>query len=92
MPYMLSTIEVDDYELFKKMFDADPTNARERAMSHRLLRGEDNPNEVFVQVEFPTAEDAQEARERLRAAGVFDRVKLNSGPTIVNEAEVVAYA
>ena len=92
MPYMLSTIQVDDYETFKQTFDADPARARERATSHRLLRSEENPNEVFIQVEFPTTEDAQEARERLRAAGVFDRVRLQNGPSIASEAETVAYA
>jgi hypothetical protein len=46
---------------------------------------------VFIQVEFATPEDALAARERLVASGVLDRVDVQAGPAVAEEAETVAY-
>jgi hypothetical protein len=73
------------------MFDTDPPGARKAAKGHRLFRGLENPNEVFVQVEFESPEEAQAAREKLLASGVLDRFEDASGPTIAEEAESVRY-
>jgi hypothetical protein len=91
MAFMLTRIQVDDYETWKPIFDADPPGARKAATGHRILRGSEEPNEVFVQVEFASSEDANAARERLLASGVLDRVTLTGGPTVAEEAETVHY-
>jgi hypothetical protein len=91
MAYMLTRIRVDDYDAWKPMFDSDPAGARKAATGHRILRGAEEPNEVFVQVEFASTGDANAARERLLASGVLERVTLTAGPTVAEQAEIVTY-
>jgi len=89
MTYILTRIDVGDYDAWKPMFDQDVPRARESANGWRIFRNVDNPNEVFIQVEFDSAEDAATGRERLLASGVLDRFSDKTGPTIVEEAETV---
>ena len=91
MPFMLTRIQVDDYDAWKPMFDTDPVGARKEATGHRILRSVEEPNEVFVQVEFGSTEDANAARQRLLESGILDRVNIKVGPTIADEAETVRY-
>ncbi len=86
MAFILTRIDVGDYEAWKPMFDQDTPRARESALGYRLFRSVENPNEVFVEVEFATPEDAQVARARLLASGVLDRFADRSGPTVVEQA------
>ena len=89
MAFMLTRIDVGDYEAWKPMFDQDGPRARESSKGWRIFRNADNPGEVFIQIEFASVEDAREGRERLLASGVLDRFTDMSGPTIVEEAEAV---
>jgi hypothetical protein len=89
--FMLTRIQVDDYEAWKPIFDSDPPGARKAAKGHRLLRSLEEPNDVFVQVEFGSPEDARAARDRLLASGVLKRVTVKAGPTVAEEAETAAY-
>jgi hypothetical protein len=89
MTYILTRIDVGDYDTWKPMFDQDKPRAREAARGWRVFRSVDNPNEVFIQVEFASAEEARTARERLLSSGVLDRFEDKSGPTIIEEAESV---
>lgn len=91
MPFMLTKVQVDDYEAWKPMFDSDPPGARKAAKGHRILRSATDPNELFIQVEFASSDDAAAARERLLASGVLDRVTVKAGPTVAEEADTVAY-
>ena len=91
MTYTLAHIQVDDYGQWKEMFDAARDTVRKDAKGHRILRGVEDPNDVLIQVEFPSAEAARAAREELRKSGAFDRVKLIDGPSITEEAETVTY-
>ena len=88
MALILTRIHVDDYDTWKPMFDKDVPGARQAAKGHRILRNVDDPNEVFIQVEFDSAEDARTGREKLLASGVLDRFQDRTGPTVVEEAEV----
>jgi hypothetical protein len=88
---MLTRIHVQDYEAWKPTFDTDPAGARSGAKAHRILRSADDPNDLFIQVEFASPEDAVAARERLLASGVLDRVDVKAGPAVAEEAETVAY-
>jgi hypothetical protein len=81
MAFVLTRIQVNDYDDWKQMFDSDPPGARKTAKGHRILRAVGEPNEVFVQVEFRSSDEANTARERLLASGVLDRVRLVAGPT-----------
>ena len=89
MAVVLTRINVGDYEAWKPMFDQDSPGARRSALGHRLFRNTEDPNEVFIQVEFDSAEEAIAARERLLSSGVLDRFSDRTGPTLVEEAEAV---
>ena len=91
MTFVLTRIKVDDYDLWKQMFDSDPPGARKAAKGYRLFRTVDDPNEVTISVEFASPEDANTARERVLASGVLERVTVKSPPTIVEEAETLVY-
>jgi len=91
MSYMLTRIHVDDYDAWKPVFDSDPAGARKEAKGHRILRSAEDPNELFIQVEFASAEEAAAARERLVSSGVLERVSVTAGPALAEEAETVAY-
>jgi hypothetical protein len=69
------------------MFDQDRPKAREKAIVQRVFRGVDEPNQVFICLEFESAEDAQEARRRLLESGVLDRFEDKHGPNVVEEAD-----
>jgi hypothetical protein len=89
---MLGHFDVGDFDTWKReVFDADPAGRRQAARGHILSRSVDNPNEVFVRVEFNSVEDAKAFRERLLASGALDRVTVKTPPTVVEVAEEVSY-
>jgi hypothetical protein len=91
MAFIMTRVRVTDYDAFKPMFDEDPPGARREAKAHHLYRSVDDPNEVFVRVEFDSLEQARAAADRLRSSGVLDRWQDVNGPTVVEEAEAVNY-
>jgi hypothetical protein len=68
------------------MFDQDRPQARAEAKVQRVFRNVDDPNHVFVFLEFESVDDAEEARQRLVASGVLDRFDDKHGPNVVQEA------
>ena len=54
MAFILTRINVGDYQSWKPMFDQDAPGTRADAIGHRVLRNADDPGEVFVMVEFAT--------------------------------------
>jgi len=87
MALIVTRVKVADFDQWKAMFDTDPVGAREKATGYRVLRGLEDQNEVYVQVEFPSEEAAREARGRLIDSGVLDRQLEHHGPTLVAEAD-----
>ena len=85
--FIITRIQVGDYDTWRPMFDQDRPHAREKAKSQRVFRGVDDPNMVFVHLEFDSAADAQEARQRLLESGVLDRFEDKHGPTVVVDAD-----
>jgi hypothetical protein len=65
--------------------------ARSEAKGHRIFRNADEPGEVFVLVEFDSADDARGGREKLVASGVLDRFDDKTEPKLLEEAEQVSY-
>lgn len=61
------------------------------AKGHVILRAADNPNQIFLRVEYPSVEDAKTFRERLLASGVLDRFTPAFPPTVAELAEEVTY-
>jgi hypothetical protein len=68
------------------MFDQDRPRAREKATEQRVFRSADDPNHVFVFLEFDSLDDAREAEGRLVASGVLERFAERHGPNVVVEA------
>lgn len=91
MAFMILHLETDDFDTWKPFFDADPVGRRQTASGHVMLRGIDNPNEVFIRAEFGSVDDAQAFRERLLASGALDRATVKTPPTVVELAENVTY-
>jgi hypothetical protein len=91
MPFMVMNLETPNYDEWKGMFDSDPAGRKNTAKGHVLLRSLDNPNEVFVRVEFASVDDAKAFRERLLASGVLSRSTIKAGPAVVDLVENVSY-
>ena len=84
--FIITRIQTGDYDTWRPMFDQDKPRAREKAQVQRVLQSVDDPNEVFVYLEFASVDDANEARERLIASGVLERFEDTYGPSVVVDA------
>jgi hypothetical protein len=85
--FIITRIQVGDYDSWRPMFDQDRPRAREKAKVQRVFRGVEDPSHVFIVLEFESVDDAQEARRRLVDSGVLDRFEDKHGPNVVVEAE-----
>jgi hypothetical protein len=84
--FIITRIQTGEYDAWRPMFDQDRPQAREKATVHRVLRSVDNPNEVFIFLEFDSLEDANESRRRLLESGVLERFDDVHGPNVLEEA------
>jgi hypothetical protein len=85
--FIITRIHVGDYDAWRPMFDQDRPRAREKAKVQRVLRSVDDPNHVFVFLEFAAVEEAEEARRRLLESGVLDRFTDKHGPNVLVDAD-----
>ena len=85
--FIITRIQVGDYDAWRPMFDQDRPRARERAKVQRVFRDVDDPSQVFIVLEFESVVDAQEAQRRLVASGVLDRFEDKHGPNVVIDAD-----
>lgn len=83
--FIITRIQVGDYDTWRSMFDQDLPRAREKATVQRVYRRVDDPNHVFVFLEFASVGDANEAKRRLEESGVLDRFEDKHGPNVVHE-------
>ena len=83
--FILTRIRTEGYDRWRALYDQDVPRARERAVSQRVFRLLDDPDHVFVFLEFATEEDARESRRRLVDSGVLDRFADVHGPDVVEE-------
>jgi hypothetical protein len=84
--FIITRIHVGDYDTWRPMFDQDRPQARKKAKVQRVFRNVDDPNHVFVFLEFGSLEEAEEAQRRLVESGVLDRFDDKHGPNVVQEA------
>jgi len=91
MATLVSVFDTGDYDAWKETFDSDPAGRRQAAQGHRIMRSVDNPNEVFVRVDFGSADEARTFRERLLSSGALDRVTIIKEPTVVEVADEATY-
>jgi hypothetical protein len=85
--FIITRIQVGDYDTWRPMFDQDRPRAREKATVQRVFRRVDDPNHVFIVLEFESLEDAQESRRRLLESGVLDRFQDKHGPNVLQEVD-----
>lgn len=83
--FIITRIQTGDYDSWRGMFDQDKPQAREQAKSERVFRVADDPNHVFVMIEFDSVEDANEGKRRITEAGVLNRFEDKHGPNVVEE-------
>jgi hypothetical protein len=94
MAIMLLHFECDDFDAWKKGFDGDPVGRQQAgATGHLVSRSVDNPNEAFIRVEFPSADQAKAFRDKLVASGQFERsgMRIKTGPTVAEVADSTTY-
>ena len=84
--FIITRIQTGDYDTWRPMFDQDRPGAREQATAQRVFRSVDDPNHVFVFLEFDSVDDAKEAGRRLLESGVLDRFDDKHGPNVLEEA------
>ena len=84
--FIITRIHVGDYDTWRPMFDQDRPQARERAKVQRVFRKVDDPNHVFIFLEYASVEDAEEAQQRLVQSAVLDRFDDKDGPNVIQEA------
>ena len=84
--FIVTRIQTGDYDAWRPLFDQDRPSAREHAKVERVFRSVDDPNHVFIFLEFDSVDDANEARRRLLESGVLDRFEDKHGPNVVQEA------
>jgi hypothetical protein len=84
--FIITRIQTGDYDKWRQAFDQDLPRAREKALLQRVLRSADDPDEVFIYLEYQTLDDASEARDRLLASGVLDRFNDKHGPNVLVDA------
>ena len=84
--FIITRIQVGDYDTWRPMFDQDKPRAREKAKVQRVYRDADDANHVFIFLEYASLDDANEARRRLVKSGTLDRFEDKHGPNVVQEA------
>jgi len=85
--FIITRIQTGDYDTWRPMFDQDKPGTRENALVQRVLRSVNDPDEVFIYLEYKSLEDANEARGRLVASGVLDRFDDKHGPNVLVDAD-----
>ncbi len=81
--FIITRIQVGDYDTWRPMFDQDKPRAREKAKVQRVYRDADDANHIFIFLEFASLDDANEARRRLVESGALNRFEGRKllGPT-----------
>jgi hypothetical protein len=90
MAFLVGVFE-GDFDAFKRQFDQDPLGRKQAAKGHTLLRSVDNPNEVFVRIEFATAEQATSFAEKVRNSTVLQNMNVKLPPTATELADQATY-
>jgi hypothetical protein len=90
MAFLVGVFE-GDFDAFKQQFDSDPLGRRQAAKGHIMLRGVDNPNQIFLRVEFASAEEARSFQEKVRGSTVLQNVTVKVPPTVAEMADQATY-
>ena len=80
-----------DIDAWNERFLSDPLGRKQVAKGHTLLRGADNPNQVFVRLEFERLEDARAFAEKVRGSDVLEGLTLIVPPTVAELVDKAEY-
>ena len=83
--FIITRIQTGDYETWRSLFAQDRPQAREHATATRVFRKVDDPNHVFILLEFDSVEAANESRRRLVDTGVLEKFEDKHGPNVLEE-------
>jgi hypothetical protein len=90
MALLLGVFE-GDFDAFKRQFDADPLDRKQSAKGHMLSRSVDNPNEIFVRIEFASVEDAKSFQQKVLGSDVMRNLTIKVPPTVTELADEATY-
>jgi heme-degrading monooxygenase HmoA len=90
MAFLVGVLE-GDFDAFKEQFDSDPLGRKQVAKGHTMLRGVENPNEIFVRIEFESADDARAFQDKVRNSDVLQNVTVKVPPTVAEMADQATY-
>ena len=90
MAFLVGVFE-GDFDAFKQRFDSDPLGRRQAAKGHTMLRGVDNPNEIFLRIEFGSVEEAKAFRDKVRGSDVLQNLTVKVPPTVTEMADQATY-
>jgi hypothetical protein len=92
MPTLHIEHQVADYDAWKALFDSDPADRKgSGVLSYRVARGADDPNLVYVDLEFADRDGADALLASLRKLWSGPAGAMLNGPTgtVVSEVESV---
>jgi hypothetical protein len=90
MAFLVGVFE-GDFDAWKQQFDSDPLGRRQVAKAHTMMRGVENPNEIFVRIEFDSADDARSFREKVVSSNVLQNVTVKVPPTVTELVDQTSY-
>jgi hypothetical protein len=90
MAFLIGVFE-GNFDDFKERFDADPLGRRQVAKGHTLLRSVANPDEIFVRVEFDSADEARSFGDRVRSSDVLQNMSVKLSPTVTEVVDQATY-
>ena len=88
MPYMMGRVTVEDYAKFRELFDGRKEMRKSAgALGSKVFQSVDDPNEVIIEIEFPTVEAAKafQSSQALRDAQQQAGAKETPRTLVVNE-------
>jgi hypothetical protein len=90
MAFLVGVFE-GDFDAWKEQFDSDPLGRKQVAKGHTMMRGVENPNQIFVRIEFDSADDARAFQDKVRNSEVLQNVTVKVPPTVVELAGQATY-
>lgn len=88
MALIMGMLRPEDYDTWKREFAADRAGCRDLACGHKIFRSVEDPAQIFVGIEFTSAEGARQVLPALAASPYFDRT---GHPTVAELVDDVRY-
>ena len=90
MAFLVGVLE-GDIDAYREVFDSDPLGRKQVAKGHTLLRSVDNPNQLFVRIEFDSVEAAESFAEKVRGSDVLANLSMKVAPTVAELVDQATY-